>query len=346
MPDWTGRPKNLIISYMSETKKFKERIYIVDDTVVFLKLFNHLLADYDTRTFQNPLEALKVILDDPPDLVLSDLEMPKVNGIKLLELVRAEENIKDLPFIICTSHDEESVLEQAFRAGVTEFLSKENVSGQILNIRVRNILDSAYKTKLIEEINKDKTTFLRVLCHDLVNPLCVSIGHQRMLKEKLSQLNVEDERITKALEGIDLANKKAQEIIEYTRDRVSVQDQKHEIILKGLSLDKLLDDIDFLITGLLTNKEINFERMASSDDIVFQCDMNTVTNQVFANIFTNAIKFTPRGGQIKFSIDQEDDWVTFKLRDNGIGIPDDLIEKLFDPNTTTSRKGTDRKSVV
>ncbi|MCB9062957.1 MAG: hybrid sensor histidine kinase/response regulator [Halobacteriovoraceae bacterium] len=316
----------------------KEKIYIVDDTLVFLKLFTHLLSDYETKTFINPDEAFEAITTDPPDLILSDLEMPKTNGIELLKKIRSLENTKNIPMIICTSHDGEDMLQEAFREGVTDFLSKDTVSGLVLNIRVRNILDSIQKTKKIEQMDQEKNTFLRVLCHDIVNPLSIAKGFHRILTQTIVN---PDEKVQHLFKSLGRSHQKIEEILAYTRERLSIDDNKKHIVLTPLKVSTLLNDLDFLIKSRFQEKNINYQVVCENLDLEFLCEKSSITNQVFANLFTNAIKFTEKNGTISFSIYEENDHIIFKLRDSGIGMPKDLVDKLFDPNTTTSRPGTD-----
>ena len=63
-------------SEIEEQAKPLERVYLVDDTKIFLKLFDRYLVDYDVTTFLDPVEAFEAIVANPPDIVLSDLEMP------------------------------------------------------------------------------------------------------------------------------------------------------------------------------------------------------------------------------------------------------------------------------
>ncbi|MCB9062538.1 MAG: HAMP domain-containing histidine kinase [Halobacteriovoraceae bacterium] len=315
----------------------KEKVYIVDDTQIFLKLFAHMLNEYDVTTFLNPIEAYEAITTSPPDLVLTDLEMPEISGIELLKKIRANEKICNLPVIICTSHDAEEALQEAFKEGVNEFLSKDSVSGLVLNIRVQTILESAKKTKQIEEMNQEKATFLRVLCHDIVNPLSVARGFHKILAEKVEN---PDKRTQYAISNLEKSLDKIKEILTYTRERFSIEDNKKKIELGHIKSSDLINEIEFLTKSLIDEKNINYEVICNDLNLEMVCEVGSITNQVFANLFTNAVKFTPENGKITFKIYEQDNQVVLELKDYGIGIPQELIDQLFNPSSTTSRRGT------
>lgn len=60
--------------------------------------------------------------------------------------------------------------------------------------------------------------------------------------------------------------------------------------------------------------------------------------QIVLNLLTNAVKFTPRGGQIRVSCEVQGDMVRVRVKDTGVGIPEDKIEKIFDPFAQADRQ--------
>ena len=104
-----------IRKYLKETQEEqanpKKKVLVVDDSEFFLKAMQELLEmDYEVATAKSGLSAIRCITLDCPDLVLLDYEMPVCNGSQVLEMIRAEEETKDLPVIFLTGKaDKESV---------------------------------------------------------------------------------------------------------------------------------------------------------------------------------------------------------------------------------------------
>lgn len=318
-----------------DSSKNRSRIYIIDDSQLFLKLYSNSLSRFDVTAFLDPAEALEMIISDPPDIVLTDLEMPILPGIELVKKVRKNKKTKNLPMIICTSRDDEDTFKAAFEAGANDFINKNDSSAFILNVRVQNLLDAELGRSYLVQLAEEKNLFLRMLCHDLANPLTISMAYGKSILKKID-IPEQEEKYLKMLKGLDKMN----EIISYTREHFSLIDEKKEIELASVELNYILKELFFLVADKLKEKSIDLRIEKPMYDIDFICEKDTIVNQVFANLFTNAIKFSHDQGRILFNINVHDDYVCFCLKDNGIGIPDDLMEKLFDVGAKTSRTGT------
>ena len=114
----------------------------VDDDPEFAALTATALerrdARFDVETATNAEEGLELVEDSPPDCIVSDYDMPGMDGLAFLETVRAEH--PELPFLLFTSGGSETVASDAISAGVTDYLQKQSETGQydLLANRVEN----------------------------------------------------------------------------------------------------------------------------------------------------------------------------------------------------------------
>lgn len=112
-----------------------KRILIVDDTVTVILSIKMILADYGYE-FESAMcgrDALKKAKDNPPDLVLSDLMMPGMDGAELVKNLREMESTKHIPIIMVTTQGKNAVLmHQCFTAGCSDFITKPINSGELL----------------------------------------------------------------------------------------------------------------------------------------------------------------------------------------------------------------------
>jgi len=92
----------------SEKKRKKQLIYAVDDSTMMLKLYKKLLhaMGYNPVLFQFPLEVVEAVNKKKPDLVLTDLNMPGINGLELVKKIRTKYSIKELPIIMITTQSD------------------------------------------------------------------------------------------------------------------------------------------------------------------------------------------------------------------------------------------------
>ena len=101
-------------------------ILVVEDNNDVRRMLKLLLESEHFRVIEaaNGVEALNVVNTDHPDLILTDLELPKVDGFEIIRRVRKIDGFQNTPIIVLTAHSEQSVYEAAFRAGSDYFLTK------------------------------------------------------------------------------------------------------------------------------------------------------------------------------------------------------------------------------
>ena len=102
-----------------------ERILVVDDEPNMLRLLKTILMDktgYMVVTTNNPLEVSKLLQEDSFDLVITDLKMPLVDGLDLIDIVRKMD--ANLPIIIITAYGTTETAEEAVQKGAYDFITK------------------------------------------------------------------------------------------------------------------------------------------------------------------------------------------------------------------------------
>ncbi len=117
------------------------RVLVVDDTPVNLRVCRLILErqGHVVETETNPTTVLAQLQAAPPDLLITDLMMPVLDGIELTRQIRALPAFVDLPIIMLTARGEESDQDRAMEAGVTLFLTKP-VSSGVLTSAVDTVL--------------------------------------------------------------------------------------------------------------------------------------------------------------------------------------------------------------
>lgn len=109
-----------------------------------------------------------------------------------------------------------------------------------------------------------------------------------------------------------------------------------------IDLSDLINGIYLLNKGNLNLKNIDFKTNIEPEVAIF-ADLNTIKT-VLRNLMSNAIKFTPDGGEIYINAIDSEENVTIVVKDSGIGIPEENIPKLFDSNQHLTTYGTNRES--
>jgi DNA-binding NtrC family response regulator len=110
-----------------------ERILVVDDEIDILELLELIITDrtdYEVTTTNNPIEVPELLKKDPYDLIITDLRMPDVDGIELIEKVKQIDD--QIPFMIITAYGTIESAVEAMRKGAFDYITKPFRQEQIL----------------------------------------------------------------------------------------------------------------------------------------------------------------------------------------------------------------------
>lgn len=155
----------------------KPRILVVDDTPEDLALLTHHLEssrEYRTIAVKSAQAGMQQAASEPPDLVVSDLVMPEMDGIAFAAALR--ETHPTVPVLIITAKGTEEEAARAFEAGATDFLHKP-VNPADLKARVKHALQEAPRQELLEEVEKARFDPNAILgSHELVQEVRRFVG--------------------------------------------------------------------------------------------------------------------------------------------------------------------------
>jgi two-component system chemotaxis sensor kinase CheA len=122
----TGEPDSVDKIEINPEKAKNKRILLVEDTPFFMKVIKEciLSAGYQVTTAINGREGLDLLIKEEFDLVLSDIEMPLMDGREMVKNIRANNRWKHLPVIALTTLNDEQTIAEGKKAGFTEWLVK------------------------------------------------------------------------------------------------------------------------------------------------------------------------------------------------------------------------------
>ena len=111
------------------------RVLVVDDSVTVRKVTTRLLERNGMEVFtaKDGMDAMETLQDHKPDLMLLDIEMPRMDGFEVASLIRHDERLKDIPIIMITSRTGDKHRERAMSIGVNEYLGKPFQEDKLLD---------------------------------------------------------------------------------------------------------------------------------------------------------------------------------------------------------------------
>jgi PAS domain S-box-containing protein len=211
-----------------------------------------------------------------------------------------------------------------------------------VDITERKVAEEAIKryTKELEELNAEKDKFFSIISHDLRSPFQGLLGLTNAIMEEYENLSVEEIKLF--INNIHNSSKNLFNLIENLLQWSRIQRGKLEINLAKVDLyEAVLYVINLLIRNA-TNKDITIINETEKDTFVYS-DSN-ILNSTLQNLISNAIKFTHSGGEIRISSKIEDGFIAVSVSDNGIGIHEDDLKKLFRIDTQHSTFGTAKET--
>jgi signal transduction histidine kinase len=197
--------------------------------------------------------------------------------------------------------------------------------------------------KEAEDANAAKTQFLATMSHELRTPLNAIAGYTELLRMGLRGPTTPDQdrdldRITRSQQHLlSLIN----DILNFAR----LEAGRVEYDLRRVPVAELLGGLEAMIGPQLVQQSLHFTCDAGEDDLTVLADAEKV-NQILLNLLANSVKFTDSGGEIAIKCDGDAHQVHIRVHDDGIGIPAERLESIFEPfvqvnrSLTTSSGGT------
>jgi CheY-like chemotaxis protein len=132
MTTWPARRTDTIVRTLAPSK----RILVCDDDPVILRLLevNLELEGYDVIAARHGAEAVDLATQNPPDLVILDIMMPRMDGYEACEAIKAQDATRDVPVIFLSAKAQQSDVEKGRRYGVAEYLTKPFDPSELLEI--------------------------------------------------------------------------------------------------------------------------------------------------------------------------------------------------------------------
>ena len=181
-----------------------------------------------------------------------------------------------------------------------------------------------------EQANQAKSAFLANMSHELRTPLNAIIGYSEILLEEAEES--EQEKFMPDLEKIRNSGAHLLALINDVLDLSKIESGKMELYAEEIVLGSFLEELSETVRPLVQKNKNRFELQRDEDLGRMRTDLTKLKQSLF-NLLDNAAKFT-ENGNITLNVSRETndsiDWVTFSVTDNGIGIPAEKMDKLFE----------------
>lgn len=312
------------------------RLLIVDDEPVnrellfaYLEGLGHELVEAGTAD-----EALARARERTPDLVLLDVMLPGMNGFEATPRLKAIAGSQFLPVVLLTALSDQASRTLGLQAGADEFLTKP-VDRQELLVRINNLLALRAKEQALLQRNTELVELRRwtdemtgLIVHDLKNPMSAILANYQFLTEELRSAAAVDASIREAIEDSNTAAKRMMRLIANLLDLSRLEAQRLELRRAPTRPAELLTGVVSQRRLTTRSRKITLETELDAD-IEVKADPDLVT-RVMENIFDNALRHTPNGGQIVVRCGGRPDGAHIEIGNSGPRVPDEARTRIFE----------------
>jgi signal transduction histidine kinase len=333
----------------TQTADVPPRVLIVDDERRNAELLKVMLLPegYVLLTATSGEDALALLADQQPDLILLDVMMPGMDGYQVATRIKQNPATNNIPVIMLTALDDRNARMLGLNAGAEDFLTKP-VDRAELCVRVRNLLRlKAYGDKLrvahaalatalteasearlmAEHANNAKTQFLRAMSHELRTPLNAISGYTEIL-----EMGIRGTVNPAQVKDLGRIKRASAYLLRLINDVLTIArlEGARPLHLVSIAVNPVLSEVESLC--ILQAKANGLElSVAECEHEMFACADAERFQQILLNLVTNAVKFTPKGGGINVTCDDDSGVVRVRVQDTGVGVRMLDLERVFEP---------------
>jgi two-component system sensor histidine kinase/response regulator len=309
---------------------------VVEDDPSMLEIISFLLEDegYKIMRANNGQAGLSVLEDHLPDLIISDVMMPGMDGFDFYEHVHDRTEWGQIPFIFLTAKGQRTDIRRGMGLGADDYLTKPFEPEELLSaVRVR-LARSAEARVAIGKVSSDLSErIIQTLTHEFRTPLALVVGYTDLLDSSGQDMSEEErqailqglhsgtERLIRLVEDFLLLNRLESGTLAAEIERETRKTLEPDWVVE-LVVNQFESQASFRKVELITRLGAAGVTIAVS---------NRDLTEIIRKLVDNAIKFCKQqGGQVMVSTRQEGiSWV-LEVVDNGIGIRQEALPWIFD----------------
>lgn len=313
------------------------RILLVDDNADIRAYVASCLSDaFHVEAAPDGDRALERIREGGIDLVVSDVSMPVMDGYELCRAVRSDEAHRHLPFIMLTARADQADRLQGLRAGTDDYVPKP-FDAEELRVRITNLLQLRARQNELRALNAElqqknielgealelKSRLIGVAAHDLKNPLNALREFTRILQEEVDSPDAHIHDILQVM--YDSTDQMLQRVARLLHS-AALESGNVRLDRKVVDLREVAQRVVRRYAGSASRKNQTIELHGGS---VYSRADNERIGEAIENLVNNAVKYSPEGGRIEVRLEEDDRCVRLSVSDQGPGLSDADVEKLF-----------------
>ncbi|RLB69529.1 MAG: hybrid sensor histidine kinase/response regulator [Deltaproteobacteria bacterium] len=328
----------------SNYRQNEKTILCVDDEPIIRNLCRDVLEEYRVLQAEDGFAAIKILEVEDVDLVLSDVMMPNLDGLALLQKVK--EQHPDQAVILMTGYSDKDLVLKALKAGADDFINKP-INILQLSTTVEKVFEKQkirHELADLKRIDQLKSNFLGLISHKLKTPAtAISLFIQNIAEGVESP---DDDNFKQIVAMVQAETVHLEQLIQDLLYFSDVALQETALTLEPVDLLALAGQVVIALQPAAHRRKISLESFTEPQLPVEPLMLNPERIRFAVRaVLDNAIKFTPEGGTVSLEGKVEDKYFTLLIKDTGIGITPPELAKIFnkfyqvDPDHTGQVRG-------
>ena len=321
----------------------KGTVLIVDDSPADRALFRTILSrgGYTVFEIARGSETVAKALEVRPHIIVLDVNLPDLDGLDVCRALRENRQLADVPVLMLTvKHDDTDVLA-GLQAGADDYVAKDSASELILArvrrlVRYRQLVSLSMLNRQLVQVGR----LLAGIIHEIRGPLSVIRGSAELLRLNMKADSADIQWVDSILRGTQLLQVRLEHLMATVRSGPPQ--------LQLLDLGPLVHEaVELFVKGLpLSSRGIQVQATCEPGIPLVRADAGRII-QVLFDLLTNAhqaIATVRNTGSIRLRSGLEDSaegsWVKIEVSDDGPGVPDIYLERIFEPFFSTKEEGS------
>lgn len=341
------------------------KILYIEDDPASRRLVQRVLDNkgYHVVVAADGLEGISMARQHLPNLILMDINLPSMDGREITTRLRSLPNFSNTPIVALTANHSPGSRELALAAGCTGFMTKpidvtsfpgkvnaylhghedpisvveknEHLQRHAQNLveRLENkIHEMENANKRLRELDRLKSDFIIMVSHELRTPLTLISGYAHLLDEQVKQTDDDSlpaEMVSGVAEGLNLGVTRMRDVVNEIIKVARIASGTLDLALGPVRLSEIVEDVYEEYREVCRKRQLNVQIGNLTKLPLVQGDGEQLKSAIY-HIFSNAIKYTPDGGNIFVVGRAVGDTVDLIIQDTGIGIPDGEHRHIFD----------------
>lgn len=287
-------------------------------------------GNYSLRFAVDGQQALDMVAEKKPDLILLDIMLPEIMGLQVLHTLRQQHSMVDLPIIMVTAVEEEQRIVRSFELGANDFVSKP-VNFPILIARLQTQLS-------LKQLSAMNAEFVTTASQDLSKPIAViqdiAASSRALL---LSHHPLHSEDMLQRFQAISQSADYISTITEYILNTQAGGFEQIRLTKIPLHIGPLILETIYRHHAYASEKRINLINKSDDNMPTVEADRSRIA-QVLNNLIDNAVKFCSANDTITVTTKVDNDEISVIVSDTGPGLTDSDFEQLFVKNAKLSNQ--------